>query len=68
MIKENDDLFSRDELKEVEKIGRIAKRAVRKAQEKNRQMGIPNAYELNSKRIYELPDGTLTRDNPFNDE
>ncbi len=41
-------------------IKRIADSAVRKAQEENRNNGIPNVYSLNGKIFYELPDGTIT--------
>ena len=45
---------------------RIGNRAVRKAQEENRRLGIPNAFSLNGKIYYELPNGELTREDPFN--
>lgn len=44
---------------------RIGNEAVKKAQEENRQKGIPNAYFFNGSIIYELPDGTITKENPF---
>lgn len=44
---------------------RIGNRAVQKAQERNRRLGIPNAYSRNGVRYYELPNGELTRENPF---
>jgi len=44
---------------------RIGNRAVRKAQEENRRLGIPNVYSINGTLLYELPDGTLTTENPF---
>ena len=40
--------------------GRIGNRAVRKAQERNRRLGIPNVYSIHGKIVYELPDGTIT--------
>lgn len=46
---------------------RIGNEAVRKAQEKNRNLGIPNVYALNGHLLYELPDGTLTTEDPFDD-
>jgi hypothetical protein len=45
---------------------RIGNRAVRKAQEENRRLGIPNVFSLNGKIYYELPNGELTREDPFN--
>ncbi len=44
---------------------RIARDAVRKTQEENREKGIPNAYCVNGKTVYEMPDGTMTTKNPF---
>jgi hypothetical protein len=44
---------------------RIGNEAVKKAQEENRKKGIPNAYFFNGSIIYELPDGTITKENPF---
>jgi len=50
------------------KIARIGNRAVKKAQEENRQRGLPNVYSKNKKLYYELPDGTITMENPFKKE
>ena len=44
---------------------RIGNEAVREAQERNRQNGIPNVYYLNGKMIFELPNGEITTKNPF---
>ncbi len=46
---------------------RIGSRAVRRAQEENRRLAIPNVYAHNGTLYYELPDGTLTTENPFKD-
>lgn len=46
-------------------IERIGNRAVKKAQEENRQMGLPNVYEIGNKIVYALPDGTFTTDYKF---
>ena len=46
---------------------RIGSRAVRRAQEENRRLGIPNVFAHNGTLYYELPDGTLTTENPFRD-
>ena len=48
-------------------IQRIGSRAVRKAQEENRKLGIPSVYSHNGIIYYELPNGELTRDDPFKD-
>jgi hypothetical protein len=45
----------------------VGSRAVRKAQEENRRLGIPNVYSHNGTLIYELPNGELTTENPFKD-
>ncbi|MBM3318161.1 MAG: hypothetical protein FJY75_09975 [Candidatus Eisenbacteria bacterium] len=42
----------------------IFQRAVRKAQEENRRLGIPNVYEGDDKLIFELPNGELTTIDP----
>ena len=44
---------------------RIGNRAVQKAQEENRRLGIPNAYSRNGVQYYELPNGEITTKNPF---
>lgn len=44
---------------------RIASRAVRRAQERNRKLGIPNAFSRNGRIYYELPSGELTEEDPF---
>lgn len=43
----------------------IANKAVAKAQEKNRKLGIPNVYAKNGKPIYVLPNGKIVTKNPF---
>ena len=49
----------------TETIQRIGNAAVREAQRKNREMGIPNVYSKNGVIYYQLPDGTITMDNPL---
>ena len=41
---------------EFQRIGNIA---VRKAQEENRRLGIPNVYGRDGKIIYEMPNGEI---------
>jgi hypothetical protein len=43
----------------------IANNAVREAQEKSLKNGIPNVYSKNGVIYYQLPDGTITMENPF---
>lgn len=47
---------------------RIGNRAVRKAQEENRRLGIPNAFSRRGKIYFELPSGRITETNPFDEE
>ncbi len=47
---------------ELQRIGNIA---VQRAQEENRRLGIPNAYSRNGKLYFELPNGEITEENPF---
>ena len=44
---------------------RIANRAAKKAQEENRKKGIPNVYDFNGHLYYELPNGELTKEDPY---
>ena len=53
--------------REAIEIQRIGNRAVRKAQEENRKLGIPNVYSHNGTIYYELPNGELTTNDPFKD-
>ena len=46
------------------KVLRVGKRAVRKAQEENRKLGLPSVYSKNNRLFWELPDGTITSDLP----
>ena len=43
---------------------RLGNRAVKKAQGENRSKGLPNVYCKNGKNYYELPDGTITTEEP----
>ncbi len=44
---------------------RIGNRAVRKAQEESRRLGVPNVYSINGTIYCERPDGTLTMEDPY---
>ena len=46
---------------------RIGNRAVKRAQEENRKKGIPNVYDFNGHLYYELPNGELTKKDPYED-
>ena len=43
----------------------IGNQAVKEAQRKNLENGIPNVYSKNGVMYFQLPDGTITMDNPF---
>lgn len=44
---------------------RIGNQAVKKAQEENRKLGLPNVFTKNGKIYYELPNGDITTENPL---
>jgi hypothetical protein len=46
------------------KMTNIFQKAVRNAQKKHREMGIPNVYSKNGKIVWELPDGSVTTERP----
>lgn len=44
---------------------RIGSAGVRRAQEESRRAGVPNVYSINDVLHWELPDGTLTPEDPW---
>lgn len=44
---------------------RIGNLAVHKALEENRRLGIPSVFSRNDQIYYELPNGEITKDDPF---
>ncbi len=54
-----------DTLTKLDEIIRIGRRAVRKAQEHSRKLGVPNVYSINGRLYYELPSGELSRTDPL---
>ncbi len=44
---------------------RIGRRAVKRAQEESRRLGVPNVYSINGMLYYELPNGELSRTDPY---
>lgn len=46
-------------------IQQIANNAVREAQRKSLENGVPNVYSKNGVLYFQLPDGTITMENPF---
>lgn len=61
-LKEVLDLETYREAVELRRIGILA---VRKTQEKNRRLGIPNAYSHQGRLYYELPNGEVTGQDSF---
>ncbi len=60
-----DELDSVDIHKQTLELLRIGNRAVKRAQEENRKKGIPNVYDFNGHLYYELPNGELTKEDPY---
>lgn len=58
-------LFDPEFIRQSIEIRQIGSRAVHRAQEENRQLGIPNTYFINGHTYYELPDGTLSLEDPW---
>jgi hypothetical protein len=58
-------LFDPGFARQSAEIRRIGSRAVKNAQEENRRLGIPNTYFINGHTYYELPDGTLSLEDPW---
>ncbi|WP_428024041.1 hypothetical protein [Arcobacter sp.] len=46
-------------------IQQIGNDAVREAQKRSLENGIPNVYSKNNVLYYQLPDGTITMEDPF---
>jgi hypothetical protein len=49
----------------IQELIRIGNRGVRRAQEENRRLGIPNVYSINGILYFELPNGELSRTDPY---
>ena len=62
------DELSLETYKQAREFLRIGNRAVKRAQEENRKKGIPNVYSFNGHIYYELPNGELTRENPYEEK
>ena len=43
---------------------KIAAKATKEAQEKNLKNGIANVYSKNGQNFFQLPDGTITQEEP----
>ena len=60
----NNSTLGLDTYVKTDELIRIGKRAVRRAQEENRQKGVPNVYAINGIIYYELSNGELSRTDP----
>jgi len=49
-------------------IQKIANNAVREAQKKSLKNGVANVYSKNGVIYFQLPDGTITMENPFEEK
>jgi hypothetical protein len=58
-------LFDPGFVRQSAMIREIGSAAVKKAQEENRRLGIPNVYFISGRIYYELPDGTLSLEDPL---
>ena len=47
------------------KLKRIGNQSVKKAHEENKKFGIPSVYSSRGKLFYEMPNGEITRIDPF---
>jgi hypothetical protein len=54
-----------DIYEKVRELIRAGNKAAHAVQEENRKLGIPNVYSINGILYYELPNGELSRDDPF---
>ncbi|MGE4170667.1 MAG: hypothetical protein AB7F28_08130 [Candidatus Margulisiibacteriota bacterium] len=52
-------------IQEATELLRIGNKAVKEAQLENLKNGIPNVYSQNGKIYYQLPDLSITTENPF---
>jgi hypothetical protein len=50
---------------QASELQRIGSRAVQQAQDESRRLNVPNVYSHNGTLYYELPDGRLTTEDPF---
>jgi hypothetical protein len=56
---------SDEALRRAEEVVRIGNEAVRAAQEESRRLGVPNVYSIDGILWYELPNGELSRNDPY---
>jgi hypothetical protein len=61
----NDQPLSMQLFIQANEFKRIGNMAVQKALKENRRRGIPNVFSRNGQIYYELPNGDITREDPF---
>ena len=49
----------------IDEIVRLGNRAVAKAQDESRRLGVPNVYSINGRLYYETSTGELSATDPF---
>ena len=49
----------------ADEVAEIMRAAVERAQEESRRLGVPNVYSIDGVLWYELPNGELSRDDPY---
>lgn len=49
----------------IDELVRLAKIAVKEAQEESRRNGVPNVYSINGRIYYETPSGELSLTDPY---
>lgn len=47
------------------KVTKIANRAMKKTQEENKNLGLPNVYFKDGKLVFAMPNGKVKTNNPF---
>ncbi|MCH2227304.1 MAG: hypothetical protein MK033_05980 [Candidatus Caenarcaniphilales bacterium] len=47
------------------KMNKIGAQAMQEEKEKNKKLGIPSSFIQNGQILYELPDGTITTEQPW---
>ncbi|MCL2335723.1 MAG: hypothetical protein FWC57_06635 [Endomicrobia bacterium] len=50
--------------KMIDEITKLYNRAAQKAQQENREHGLPNVFYRNGRIVYELPNGKITTKRP----
>jgi hypothetical protein len=58
-------IFKKETYELTLEIARIGSQALHKAHKENHNHNLPNIFTRNDKLYFEMPDGTITTDNPF---